>query len=377
MNKSDLPILLAFFGFAVTFFESYCSRRLHLFNQLTDKFVTIDGDHYEPSINKDYVYYHTDNMKYPTVKDPLFQLSHECGELERKVQYCQWVQVTHTKTREVGNDTITEYYYTYHKQWLYHQVSSVFYHDPIYWNPSVQTIPQLSFRGSDIQAGAYSIDPNMSLTGSKDYFYPDGYQIRNFEESGSLPDFKYAGKGIFYSSYERGFLDQLIRVAQFFDLKGDLIDWCTPGDRRVWFESWEPFDATVVGARTQQSIKPFSYHNYKIGSVHSGEVPLKKAIMDNASGFPTVMKWIFRVAIIIYFFYSFSENSPDFFGVEILILCAILGKFIPYSLNSNIWYNILLSAFGSLCVFFLKQQETQLFRSISRNFDNNFKYKED
>lgn len=354
VDQSDQLIIFLVCGFFVTFFESYCSRRTKLFSHLSSKFNTINGDIYEPTTNNDYVYYHTNNMHFQTIKDPLFDISQECGILERNVQYCQWVEVVHSKTTvDSNNNSKTTYHYTYHKQWLHNQISSLFFKNPLYFNPQVPIIPSLSFRSSNIQAGAYIISPTMTLLGGYQKVVPEGSQIQNFEENKKVTDFQYAGSGIFYSSYKRGILDQLLRIGQFFDLQGDIVDWCTPGDRRVWFKAWKPSDATVVGKRLNNSIQPFIYQEYKVGSVQPGEIPLNDAVKGNTSGFPTVMMWLIRFSIIFYFLVTLNNNKPDLVGSASLLICAIIGSLLAL----DIFGNVLLSIFCGFCVCFAKLQE--------------------
>lgn len=355
LSTKFLPYLI--FGFSITFFECFCSRRTQILKQLSTQIIPINGDILEPTTGEDYVYYQTENMAYPILTDSLFEQSMQCGSLERKVQYCQWVEVRHSQTIKRGNKTITKYYYTYHKQWLRYQLSSLFFHNPIYFNPTVPTVPDLTISGNSTKAGVYNISPDMTLVGSRSYFYPSENDILNFEKSAASSEFQYAGKGIFYSSYERGFLEKILRVAQFFDLKSDLIDWCTPGDRRVWFEIWKPNSTTVVGSRFDGTIEPFIFHDYKIGSVHSGEIELNEVLKDNTSGFPTVMKWILRALIVFYFAVSIYDGRPDFFGVTCLVFCIVLGMLAPVKFNFNIWGNVSLSLFCGLGVFLVKQQE--------------------
>lgn len=338
-------IYFSFFlcAFSSTFFESFVSRRARIFKQLESQILPIDGDNYNKQGTGDYIYYQTDDMKYSKVHDDHFGVSDTCGLLARQVQYCQWVEVQHSHSERVGNYTYTRYYYTYHKEWRHHQISSLFFHDRFYHNPSVPTIPEVSLRSSNIQAGAYSIHPNMTLSGPKNYYYPSEREIFAFEDSSAFGDFKYAGKGIFYSAHQRSTLEKILRIKHFFDLKSDLIDWCTPGDRRVWFEVWNPNTTTVIGVQSLQSIEPFTYDKYKIGSVISGNVPLGAAIKNNSSSFPTIMKWIFRIAIIIYFVCTASENRPDFGTVSGLIIFIAIINHLPLTINSGLVANIFLS----------------------------------
>lgn len=366
-----LELGLIIFSFAVAFFELFCSRRNQLFEQLSSQFIPIDGDIPQYSNDEDYIYYRTSNMTYSSPKDYLFGFSHQCGVLERNVQYCQWVEVQHTKERKVGNDTIIEYYYTYHKHWTRNQVPSFLFHDPLYHNPSVKSIPEESFYGKT-RAGQYAISQSMTLVGSRDYFYPSSSQIRQFEEEGRMPDFKYAGKGIFYSAYERGLFDQILRAAQFFDLKGDLVDWCTPGDRRIWFESWEPTSTTVIGSRIYDRIEPFEFEGYKIGSVHSGDVKLEDAIKANASSFPTIVKWVLRVGIVGYFIWTISEGSPDYIFVAVLALIVAFAKLLPATINSNIFTTIIFSVIGCICSY--GAISYNIYKEGKRDEYNNYDY---
>lgn len=357
-TESPNLILYLIFGFIITFFECYCSRRNQLFNQLSTQIVEINGDYLQPTFSdKDYVFYHTSNMKYSTVEDPLFGISHDCGFLDRKVQYCQWVEVQHSETIEKGNKTYTKYYYTYHKQWLHHQVTSLFFHDRIYHNPTVPTVDEVTIRGFDTKAGAYKIGQDMILKGSKNYLYPDVDDIVTFERSEISSDFKYSGKGVFYSSYQRNLFEKILRAAQFFDMKSDLVDWCTPGDRRVWFEVWEPKNATIVGARFDGMIDLFEFNGYKVGAVFSGDVGLKKALMTDTSSFPDIVMWILRILLVVFFGASVYNHTPDFFGLAAFVFCIVLGNIVPNKVKMNIWRNLSLSAICGLGVLLIKQQE--------------------
>ena len=356
MQSLDLIYFSFFLGaFSSIFFESFVSRRAQIFKQLESLILPIDGDNYDKQANGNYIYYQTDDMKYSEVHDDLFSVSAKCGLLNRQVQYCQWVEVEIIYIETIDNVTYTRYDYSYHKEWRNSQVLSKYFDQPSYHNPPVPTIPEVSFRSRNIQAGAYFIHPNMTLSGTKYYYYPSEREIFAFEDSPTFGDFKYAGKGIFYSAHQRSTFEKVLRIKHFFDLNRDSSNWCTPGDRRVWFEVWKPTTATVIGVQSLQSIEPFAYETYKIGSVFSGNVPLGEAIKYNSSSFPIIMKWVFRIAIILYYVYTAAKNRPDFVTVTGLIICIAIINHLPLAINSGLVANFLMSLLGAGLILFLAE----------------------
>lgn len=325
-----LQFMHLFFLFVLSFFlpivESYISRQNHVFNRLNKKMNEIDGDKFEPS-HEDLVYYYTEKMQYSRIKDPLFGFSHPCVKLERNVQYCQWVEIPYPEriVDSKTNISKTIYHYKYYKKWLHTPMSSFLFHNQIYNNPRVNEIPEISFRSKHARAGAYKIGFDIEYNGKSHHFTPSSSQIQNFEENKKV-DFEYAGRGIFYSSYKAGFLDQLLRTAQFFDLKSEIISWCNPGDRRVWYETWDNENATIIGFRDNDTIYSFDYKGNKIGSINPGKVSLDFLIKLNSSTFISQLCLSLRISVFFYLLISdASFGVCDFLGAFCLIMYAVIA----------------------------------------------------
>ena len=325
------------------FNTSYLTRR-YVLNKVRAQVVTIPGDSYVPKFNDQFVYFNTNHTRFPTITDEEFDIGRTCGRLKRSVQYCQWQEFTTTHSHKEGNNTVTEVRYHYHKGWVDHQINSFFFNNPMYNNPTVETVPQIEYT-KDFNAGSYVISKELPVSGSYSKLVPDNGQVLSFTNSFQGRKFRYAGRSIFYREYERGFLEKVLNVATFFDVDNcDHFDWCTPGDTRVWFSYWAPNSLSVIGKKEENVIVPTTYEGYDIGNAASGYVSVKDILYRNTmTGYPFV---IFNVLMIIAIIYNWFAHKDQY-----LLICAyvgvILSTLLPFMYKSS------LREFGPRIVFTL------------------------
>ena len=353
-NLQKLSILISVITGLSFAFETHMYRRDLIFNQIAKTVKTINGDVYTDNVDG-LVYFKTNYTRFNLVSDNDFKVSEYCGELYRNVQYCQWQEVQHSHTIRHGNDTETYYTYTYHKGWYSTPISSLFFHNHIYVNPYVDIVPEVANR-KPIQAGAYMLDNTIGLHGRRERLAPHSQQILQFENSQMARTFEYAGRGIFYRSYESGVLGKLLKIATFFDTENaDRLDWCTPGDTRVWFNYWAPPRVTVVGEKNGNTITSKEVKGYKIGAAHSSNKSVKDIVKANASWFPTIMKWVTRVALVGIAFHQYSRKWGSFgmtLAMEVLLFCFSHSE--KYCNMIETWYiNLGASLIAGLLLFFI------------------------
>lgn len=323
-------IIKFIFGFLIAssfFFELYTCRRSNIFSNL-EKYVTeASSDNYDPELEDKVLYMKSNSPKYKFISDEDFLISQECGQLIRKVEYCQWKEISQSNTYERDGRTETNYTYDYYKVWSSTQINSLFFNSLRYHNPSVPEIPTFTFN-QPMTIGVYTVDNSIQYHGSKQIFYPDDFQINNFLKSSMARAFKYHGRGVFYSEYQNGFIENALNILTFFDLehKND-IQWCTPGDRRVWFEYWAPSTVTAVGLMNNHVLESYEFEGFSIGAVQTGEVSLNSILTSNTSMFPTIMKWLFRSGMVIYLAFLFNEeNQIPSFQLIMAIIVIVFGN---------------------------------------------------
>ena len=310
-------------------FTAYLLRRKGIFIEILNNYVPIRGDVYDDGHNGRFVYFTTNSTKYPILTDPDFQIRKQAGRLRRQTQYCQWqeTKICHDETDADGIQHSDCKYY-YHKGWVPYQVNSLFFHNPIYHNPTVDDVPDMLFR-DDFVAGKYIIDRSMGVSGSFYRVAPDNQQINEFMRNSYYSrTFRYAGRGIFYREYQRGFLEQVIHVATFFDLSNaDHFDWCKPGDTRTWFEAWSPDSVSVLGNKTANKIYLSEFQGFPIGNAGAGLRTPHQLIQANASWFPTIITiglHLFIIGFIIYDLYKhhFTLYYISFYLIAFSLSCV-------------------------------------------------------
>ena len=277
--------------------ETHLTVHEILFNKIAKKTKKVDGDVFP---DKDYglVYFKTNYTRFNTISDEDFKVSEKCGELHRNVQYCQWHEVPIAHTIDNGSYSETYYTYTYYKGWENSPINSDFFHSIRYTNPRIDLIPETTKR-QPIQAGSYMLDSTIELHGGRIRFSPQKHQILKFVESDMGMTFEYVEGGIFYRSYKKGPITNLLEIPSFLDTTNtDMIDWCTPGDTRVWFTYWAPPQVTVIGEKNGNIISYKEIDGHKIGAAHSDDMSLKDMVGINVSSFPVDMMWILRIIFV-------------------------------------------------------------------------------
>ena len=323
MNKA-LAFFAGIFAAIVFMLETHITTRDIFFNKISAKTKNINGNVSSDNING-LVYFKTNHTRFNTISDKDFKVSEICGELHRNVQYCQWQEVSEAHTKGNGSNSETYYTYTYHKGWVSSPINSLFFHDKkVHVNPYVDPIPDVTNR-EPIKAGAYTLDNTIELHGERKILSPRSQELMQFEKSDMRRAFEYAGRGIFYRSYRKGSLTNLLKIPTFFDTyNADNFDWCTPGDTRVWFTYWAPPKVTVIGEKNDNTITYKEIDEHKIGDAHSDDISLRDIVGANAPSSPTVWLWIMRIILVIIAICQYNTNINAFVwlvAMEFLLFC--------------------------------------------------------
>lgn len=312
----------------------YQFNALHLqqlsFESIKSKVKVLSSDGYSDTpVEGDIVYL---NSRYTgSTVDPEFGLNiTNSSILERKTEYCQWMEHSYTTcqtcTDDGGSrqgtyecDCVTTFYYT--KGWRSHPIPSIFFDQPFsHNNPQRRALESKTWMSSDSNAHSYDIGIDESMlsylrnTKRPLVFTPGGeprpyageyrnstferlfgeYVSPRFEPVQTIFDsdffisnahlhhnFVYTnyGDGWFFSPYQEDSTHRLLRgFGQF--LEGSLLDWqimdlfdsCTAGDVRVRYFVSDPFEISAIGRYSNGQLHSITMDNgYTFGIIHAGK----------------------------------------------------------------------------------------------------------
>ena len=342
------------------FFEVYTNFRDFNFKEIEMSTVDIIPSSVNRLNNGKFVYFQSNNISFKPLEDPLFGVSRYAGKLEKHVEYCQWVQTKHTKTKRGRNGEEKVTTYTYSKMWVNYPINSLFFHNPLYNNPTINIEPNDVYK-EDVYVDSFTIKSDISYNGKMTLYVPDLSETYRYGNLPKSSEFVYTNKGIFYRPYKPGLLQNLMKIGTFFDRAESkvslLSSWCEPGDTRVWFNYWTAKNVTVLGIQHDNLIESTDVKGFQIGSLYNKFTTLEEIIKSNKSLFPDVMLWISRVSVLgylIYFYVNFKSLDLVFFSASVLLFALASNS--HYFLNfQSIWLNIAASLVIGLLVLFCDQ----------------------
>lgn len=127
-----------------------------------DNISTVDA-----SLNGQLVHLNGTTVTNDVLTDGMFGVSANAIALNRSVEYYQWVEHSHTETKEKLGGTKEEVTtYTYEREWTSSPISSSSFKDPEYKdvNTVLTNIDDASYQAENVTVGAYSMPQSMIRT---------------------------------------------------------------------------------------------------------------------------------------------------------------------------------------------------------------------
>lgn len=205
--------------------------------------------------------------------------------MERKVEYCQWVEsYSESKSQDSnGNEQVTRTYF-YTLGWRSSPLLSLTYDQPAaHHNPLRAPFPAQAFSIKSARVGGYKLDSDligrMSVS-TASHVTPDMWSDTAHSPAATEHNFRYVGNGYFYSKYEPSGWELLLRGAAMtaegtlLDYQlGDLFRTCQAGDIRVWYEVARPTQLSVLAGQSSGAghLSTFTTsRGYEFGLVQGG-----------------------------------------------------------------------------------------------------------
>ncbi|KAJ3195258.1 hypothetical protein HK101_000720 [Irineochytrium annulatum] len=242
---------------------------------LVNHLVQISSKHVEPSPISDLDF----NLDFPGAL-----------RVRRSTEYCQWSEhhtdETHTWTDSDGEEhreTTRRYYYT--KGWSPYTINSLFFDQPAaHHNPLRDPFPSMSHTAEAARVGDFLVGSDVLTSAgpmvTRKRFDHSALEAfgQSFAASPEAGRFRYVGDGYFVSKYERGAIEQLLKLAGrvlegSLDIQlGDFFSTCEAGDIRVRYEGAVVGEkgVTVIGKLLSDAGEVGVYETkrgFKIGMV--------------------------------------------------------------------------------------------------------------
>lgn len=267
------------------------------------------------------VYLKSNNTQYLEVYIGSINLYKPTRIVGMKGEYCMWSEFTSSDIAGKHKK------YGYKKIWSPNIIISKDFKNKKYKNPFVELMPE-GEDSFDMKAGDYIISNNLTTIGQRELMHSswDEPINENFTSTRLSEQFEYASRGIFYSPRQRGNWRKFMTYNSFWDLynkrKGDTeCVWCTPGDRRLWFEVFTPNNVTVIGMYINGTINATEISGYKIGAVYEGEVDMetiKDNLVNDNYSFYILFDFIAVLAMLIFALIRARMNDIKCVGIVIL-----------------------------------------------------------
>ena len=100
------------------------------------------------------------------ITDPFTGAYATAIRLDRKVQYYQWTESKHSRTRTIGNKEEEVITYTYAKRWSDRPINSSYFYDRAYDKNVVlmDAVPNETFYAPNVTFGAYNLSPAITAS---------------------------------------------------------------------------------------------------------------------------------------------------------------------------------------------------------------------
>jgi hypothetical protein len=143
--------------------EGRAVRTARMLKEAAAVVVTVEGSQIDPAHDGKLIHFIAD-AKGQTLADPLFHASQTAIRLKRTAETYQWKQTeeTHTHNDAVGGGSTTEKTYTYSKVWSDQPIDSSQFHARAgHENPATKRVESQTWAAADLQAGAFTIPPEL------------------------------------------------------------------------------------------------------------------------------------------------------------------------------------------------------------------------
>jgi len=263
--------------------EGRAVRTAKMLKEAASVVVTVDPARIDPARDGKLVHF-TADAQGEALADPLFHVSRTAIRLKRTAEMYQWKQTeeSHTHNNAIGGGSTTEKTYTYSEVWSETPINSSEFHiRPGHKNPAAKRIESQTWAAAKVQAGAFTIPPE--LVNKIDNFTPVAL---GDPERSQLPDAMQKDSTI---------LDGKCYVA---GDPGRTVEAPSPhiGDVRVTLESAPPGPVSVIGRQAGATIA--SYGTPSGGAVellYVGAHPASEMIASEEHH-NAKLTWILRVA---------------------------------------------------------------------------------
>ncbi|MBQ9892398.1 MAG: TMEM43 family protein [Bacteroidales bacterium] len=256
--------------------------------------------------------------------DDWFGQSANAIKLQRKVEYYQWTEQSHSETRDKvggGQETITTY--TYSKAWVGAPVNSSNFQDPDYKNSNsiIVEIPNQSLQAKDVSFGAYKL-PERLVGQMSDWVNHDveldqsiiadyNKQIAAIKPAGANQEYCHVSGNTIY-------LGASTNTPQI-------------GDVRITFTKVLPSDVSIIAKIQGNTFVPFVHKNgYDLCTLRTGTVGMDQMFEQEHASNKT-MSWILRILGFLLLYWGFK----NIFNVltALLKVLPFLGTIMGYGVN--------------------------------------------
>lgn len=294
----------------------------------------------DASLNGQLIHVNGTTATTDVLTDGLFGVSANAIALNRKVEYYQWVEHSHTETKEKLGGTKEEITtYTYDRAWVSSPVESSSFKDPDYKgvNTVLTQIDDQSYRAQNVTLGAYTMPQSMisslSYMNKHNTTLSLSYEVLsglNNDLVAKLPAAELAALKSIQSLTGNDSIAALPYVHQ----AGNQLylgrDMNNPavGDIRVSFEQADPCDISLVAVVDGNTFAPYKTKNGSNDTfLHSGTKTLEQMVQSEEEG-NNMLTWVLRIVGL----FLVCAGLKGVFGFLVTIL-----KVVPFLANILNW----------------------------------------
>ena len=306
--------------------------------------TVIHPERFEPIRESSFVYFKTDNVEYPLIKDKEFGISASAAILSRKVRYCQWV--------EEGFDSSDKSVRTrrYFKAWVSKPINSQEFMDARYFNPMNTSLPDRLYT-SNVTVGFYSL--SQRLFNVKENEYQDlTLEDDLIDNVALLPSFnqsfEYVGNGYFYYYYNK----TAEKIKKF--------DKCTPGDVRVKISVYAPKKLSVLGYLENTTIDTKDVKNMMMGSAKGGSISPEHLLSSPhmfRKKIALVSRFITFISSLILIIDRSTSAEARIWNFSMFAILVFSVRSLMWNnrfFNPYYWFSILI---GAACVYTTREEQ--------------------
>lgn len=235
------------------------------------------------------------------LEDGTFGLSLNAIKLIRSAEYYQWVEHTHTETRDKvggGQETITTY--TYEKEWVSSPVNSANFEDPDYRgidNEVLFNVEDETWMAKNVSFGAYALPEGLvsQMSNREPYEVELSDEVVNYYETE------------FHKVYKSTAEDRFVHPSGNIIYLGLNPKKATVGDVRISYEKVLPGDVSILAQVTGNTFENFTAKNgYTLLTLQDGTVSMENMFASEHSSNRTTA-WLLRLIGFLMIFFGLKN----------------------------------------------------------------------